>query len=53
MAPLHIHIVVKVFLAACLEGFNIIGQYTFILRNNAQELITPYRFEFKCDTNRI
>jgi hypothetical protein len=31
---------------------NIIGQYTFILTKNAQEL-TPYRFGFKCDTNRI
>jgi hypothetical protein len=33
-------------------GSNIIGQYTCLLTNNVQEL-TPYRFEFKCDTNRI
>ena len=39
-------------MATCLVGSNIIGQYTCILTNNAQEL-TPYRFEFKCDTNRI
>jgi hypothetical protein len=40
------------FLATCLVGSNIIGQYTYILTNYAQEL-TPYRFRFKCDTNRI
>jgi hypothetical protein len=27
------------------------GQYTHILTNNAQDL-RPYRFEFKCNTNR-
>ncbi len=52
MVPLHIHIVVKGFLATHLVESNIIGQYTCILTNNAQEL-TPYRFGFKCDTNRI
>jgi hypothetical protein len=31
---------------------NIIGQYTCILANNAQE-VTPYRYEFKYDTHRI
>jgi hypothetical protein len=33
-------------------GSNINGEYTYILTNNAQEL-APYRFGFKCDTNRI
>jgi hypothetical protein len=33
-------------------GYNIIGQYTCTLTNNAQEL-TPYRLEFKCHTSRI
>jgi hypothetical protein len=40
------------FLATCLVGSNIIGQYNWIFTNNAQEL-TPYRFEFTCDQNRI
>jgi hypothetical protein len=31
---------------------NIIGQYTYILTHNAQEL-SPYWFELKCDTKRI
>jgi hypothetical protein len=39
-------------LATYLVGSNIIGQYICILTNNAQEL-TPYRFGFKCDINRI
>jgi hypothetical protein len=39
------------FLATCLKGSNIISQYTCILTNNAHEL-TPYRFGFKCDTNK-
>jgi hypothetical protein len=40
------------YLATCQVESNIIGQYTYILTNNAQAL-TPYRFGFKCDTNRI
>ena len=40
------------FLATCLVGSNIIGQYTSVLTNNALEL-TLYRFVFKCDTNII
>jgi hypothetical protein len=31
------------------SGINIIGQYKYILTNNAQEL-TPSRLEFKSDT---
>jgi hypothetical protein len=33
-------------------GSNIIGQYKYILTNNAHEL-TPNRFEFKYDKNII
>jgi hypothetical protein len=40
------------FLATCLVRSNIIDQYKCLLTNSAQE-ITPYRCEFKCDTNRI
>jgi hypothetical protein len=47
MVPLHIHIVVK--------GFWQHAYWDITLwihaNNNAQEL-TPYRFGFKCDTNR-
>ncbi len=39
------------FLATCLVGSNINGPFTCILTNHAQEL-APYRFKFKCDTNR-
>jgi hypothetical protein len=51
MVPLHIHILGGFFLATCLVGSNIIGQYAYILTNNAKEL-TSYRFAFKCDTNK-
>jgi hypothetical protein len=40
------------FLATSLVGSNIIGQYTFLLAIDIQEL-KHYRFEFKCKTNRI
>jgi hypothetical protein len=40
----------KEFLAACLVGSNITGQYTGKITNNAWEW-THCRFEFKCDTN--
>jgi hypothetical protein len=40
------------FLETCLVGSNIIGQYTCILTNNAQEL-SPYSLGFKRYTNRI
>jgi hypothetical protein len=52
MILLHIHIAVKDVFATCLPGSNIAGQYTYILTNNVQEL-TPYRFDFICDTNKI
>jgi hypothetical protein len=45
MVTLHIHIVVN---GTYLVGSNIIGQFTFELMNNAQEL-TPY----KCDSRYL
>jgi hypothetical protein len=38
-------------LGGCLVGYNSFVQHTYISTKNAQEL-TPYRFEFNCDTNR-
>jgi hypothetical protein len=40
------------FVATCLVGYNIICKFTHILTNNIQEL-TPYTFQFKCNTNII
>jgi hypothetical protein len=40
------------FLPTYLLEYNMIGQYTYILTNNPQEL-APYRFEFKWDRQRI
>jgi hypothetical protein len=51
MEPLHNQLWYKV-LATYPVGPRIICQYTHIFTNSAQEL-TPYRFEFKCESNRI
>jgi hypothetical protein len=50
MVPGHVHIVVNGFRQHA--KWDPTDQYTCILTNNAQEL-TPYRFEFKYDSNRI
>ncbi len=51
MVPLHKNIVVKIF-GNMSSGIQHYWSIYSILTNNAQEL-TPYRFEFKSDTNRI